>query len=225
MKTEILYQQAFAVTRITLDPHEQIRAEGGTLVGMDPNISIKTGATGGFLRSLGRKVLGGESFFLNTFTADGDGGELLTAPSLPGDMQVVKLNGESLLVQSGSYIASSMDIEVNTQWGGAKTFFGGEGLFMLRCQGSGTLVLSSYGAIHEMTLADGQKYTVDSGHIVAFPESMTYHLHKVGGWKSTLFSGEGIVVGLTGPGNVMIQTRSQDAFLSWLVPLLPTDNS
>lgn len=225
MKTEILYQQAYAVTRVTLDPNEQIRAEGGTLVGMDPSISIKTGATGGFLKSLSRKVLGGESFFLNTFTADGNGGELLTAPSLPGDMHVIELNDHSLLVQSGSYIASSMGIDVNTQWGGAKTFFGGEGLFMLRCQGSGTLVLSSYGAIHEMTLADGQKYTVDSGHIVAFPEHMTYHLRKVGGWKSTLFSGEGIVVDLTGPGNVMLQTRSQDAFLSWLIPLIPRENS
>lgn len=225
MKTEILYQQAYAVTRVTLDPNEQIQAEGGTLVGMDPSISIKTGATGGFLRSLGRKVLGGESFFLNTFTADGNGGEIMTAPSLPGDMHVIELANESLLVQSGSYVASAMGIEVNTQWGGAKTFFGGEGLFMLRCNGSGTLLISSYGAIHEMTLAAGQKYTVDSGHIVAFPESMSYHLRKVGGWKSTLFSGEGIVVDLTGPGSMLLQTRSQDAFLSWLVPLLPRDNS
>jgi uncharacterized protein (TIGR00266 family) len=225
MKTEILYQQAYAMTRVTLDPNEQIQAEGGTLVGMDPNISIKTGATGGFLRSLGRKMLGGESFFLNTFTADANGGELLTAPSLPGDMRVMQMADTSYLVQSGSYIASSMGIEVNTQWGGAKTFFGGEGLFMLRCKGSGTLVLSSYGAIHQMQLASGQRYTVDSGHIVAFPESMTYHLRRVGGWKSTLFSGEGIVVDLTGPGDVYLQTRSQDAFLSWLVPLIPHDNN
>jgi uncharacterized protein (AIM24 family) len=76
-----------------------------------------------------------------------------------------------------------------------------------------------------MQLASGQRYTVDSGHIVAFPESMTYHLRRVGGWKSTLFSGEGIVVDLTGPGDVYLQTRSQDAFLSWLVPLIPHDNN
>ena len=35
------------------------------------------------------------------------------------------------------------------------------------------------------------------------------------------FSGEGLVVELTGPGTAFLQTRSQDAFLKWLIPLLP----
>jgi uncharacterized protein (AIM24 family) len=44
----------------------------------------------------------------------------------------------------------------------------------------------------------------------------------VGGMKSTFFSGEGLVVDLTGPGKALMQTRSDDAFLAWLIPRLPT---
>ena len=40
-----------------------------------------------------------------------------------------------------------------------------------------------------------------------------------------MLGGEGLVVGLTGPGRIYLQTRSPEAFLSWLVPQLPTSNS
>jgi Mitochondrial biogenesis AIM24 len=48
-----------------------------------------------------------------------------------------------------------------------------------------------------------------------------FRVRKVGGLKSTLLSGEGLVVDLTGPGRVLLQTRSTEAFLAWLSPLLP----
>ena len=221
MRTEILYQPSYALTRVNLEPHEQVRVEGGAMVSMDPHISVETGATGGFLRSLTRKAFGGESFFMTTYTGDETGGELMLAPSLPGDMAVFELNNHELKVQSGSFVAAAIDIDVDTQWGGARTFFGGEGLFMLRCAGTGTLVVSSYGAIHHIPLADGQTYTVDTGHLVAFTQTIGFNVRRVAGWKSTLFSGEGLVVDLTGPGDVYMQTRSQDSFLAWLIPQLP----
>jgi uncharacterized protein (TIGR00266 family) len=124
------------------------------------------------------------------------------------------------MVQSGSYVASAIGIELDTRWSGAKTFFASEGLIMLRARGSGTLLLSSYGAIHDVTLAPGQKYIVDTGHLVAFTEGMDFEVRTVGGLKSTLFSGEGLVVDLTGPGRVLLQSRSTDQFLAWLIPQL-----
>ncbi len=221
MKTEILYQPSYSVTRVTLDPHEQVRVEGGAMISMDPHISVETNASGGFLRSIKRAAFGGESFFMTTFAGDETGGELMLAPSLPGDMAVFELNNHELKVQSGSFVAAAMGIEVDTQWGGARTFFGGEGLFMLRCVGTGSLIVSSYGAIHHVPLAAGQTYTVDTGHLVAFTQTIGFNVRRIAGWKSTLFSGEGLVVDLTGPGDAYIQTRSQDAFLSWLIPQLP----
>ncbi len=90
--------------------------------------------------------------------------------------------------------------------------------------GRGSLFISSYGAIHEVQLDAGQTYTLDNGHMVAFDESASYQVNRIGGVKSTLFSGEGLVCTFTGPGRVYVQTRSEDAFLSWLIPHLPKSN-
>ena len=144
-------------------------------------------------------MLGGESFFQNTYQAGPNGGEVTVAPALPGDMYIAELQGESLMVQSGSYVASSEAVNVDTKWGGAKTFFASEGLIMLRVSGQGKAILSSYGAIHEINLAAGERYTIDTGHLVAFSENMGFNVRTVGGLKSTLFSGEGLVVDMTGP--------------------------
>jgi len=225
MNIELKYRPSYTLGIITLDPGEEIQVEGGSMVSMSSEISIETKARGGLLKSLGRAVLGGESFFQNTYRAGSNGGEITVAPALPGDMQIVELNGSSMMVQSGSYVASGEGVDVDTKWGGAKTFFASEGLIMLRVYGQGKAILSSYGAIHEFDLAAGESYTVDTGHLVAFTENMGFKVRSVGGLKSTLFSGEGLVVDLTGPGKVLLQTRSTDAFLSWLLPKLPKDHS
>jgi uncharacterized protein (TIGR00266 family) len=184
-------------------------------------MEVETQATGGLFKSLKRSLLGGESFFQNTYMAQSQGAQLFLAPALPGDIMVRELDNEDLIVQSGSYMASTMGIEVSSSWGGAKSFFGGEGLFMLRCSGSGTLITGSYGAIHKRTLGAGEELTIDTGHIVAFDSHMTYEVRKFGGWKSTFLGGEGLVTVFTGPGDVYLQTRSQEAFLGWLIPQLP----
>ena len=225
MQVEIRYQPSYSFALVTLDAGESIQTESGAMVGMSPGLQLQTAAQGGFLKSLGRSLLGGESFFLNTYSAQKQGDSVALAPALPGDIAVIELDGQELLLQSGSYLAASAGVQVDTKWSGAKTFFGGEGLIMLRVTGKGTLIVSSYGAIHPVELAAGQSYVVDTGHLVTFESHMKYQVKKVGGWKSTLFSGEGLVAELTGPGKLTLQTRSQDAFLSWLIPKLPQPSS
>jgi uncharacterized protein (TIGR00266 family) len=225
MKVEILYRPSYSVAQVSLDLQEEIQVEGGAMVGMSPDIQMETHARGGVLKSLSRKVLGGESFFINTYTGKKEGDQLLLAPALPGDISVIELQGQTLLVQSGAYIASSEGVKVDTKWTGAKTFFGKEGLIMLKLSGTGKLIISSYGAIHPMTLAAGEKFIVDTGHLVSFDANVDYHVKKVAGWKSTLLSGEGLVAELTGPGEINIQSRSQQAFLAWLIPHLPTQTT
>jgi uncharacterized protein (TIGR00266 family) len=170
---------------------------------------------------LKRAALGGESMFINTFTAEDDA-EITMAPAFPGDLRQMRLENETLYVQSGSYMASTGEIDIDTKWGGAKTFFSGEGFFLLKLTGTGDLLVSSYGAIREIALEPGQKMIVDTGHVVAFSQSVGYEVHKVGGWKQTILSGEGLVVHLTGPGRALLQTRSAHALAGWLAPLLPT---
>ncbi len=192
------------------------------MVSMSDQVSIETKMKGGFLKALSRSVLGGESFFMNTYKAPNNGGQINLSTPLPGDMFVLNLD-KPMLVQSGSYVASEMFVEIDTKWGGAKTFFASEGLFLLRASGIGQIILSSFGAIHEMDLQAGEKYTIDTGHFVAFDEGVGFDVRRIGGLKSTLFSGEGLVVDVTGPGKVLLQSRSTDSFLSWLIPKLPKD--
>jgi len=217
MQADILYRPSYSMAVVNLAPHEAIRAEVGSLVSMTEGMAIRTGTEGGLLAGLSRALLGGESFFMNVFEAPDWGGQINFAPVLPGDMIILQLESESLLVQSGSYVASSMGITMDTKWAGARTFFASEGFVMLRAQGTGLLILSSYGAIHPIELQAGQRYTVDTGHLVSFTEGMGFNVRPVGGVRSTLLSGEGLVVDLTGPGRVYMQTRSADAFLSWLM--------
>ena len=86
------------------------------------------------------------------------------------------LENEVIFVQSGSFMAGTIDIDINTKWGGSKTFFSKEGLFLLKIEGTGSLFTSSFGAIHPLTLEEGETYIVDTGHIVAFDEH-DYLLH------------------------------------------------
>jgi uncharacterized protein (TIGR00266 family) len=225
MKIDIEYSPSYAVATLTLDAGEDVRAEAGAMVSMSSNVAIETKAQGGVLGGLKRSVLGGESFFINTFTAQGGPGELVVGPALPGDVVQLQLASQTIFVQSGSYLACGTAIDVDTKWGGAKSFFSKEGLFLLKCTGTGDLVLSTYGAVKRIDLAAGQQYVMDTGHMVAFTEGTGYDVQKVAGWKQTLLSGEGLVVKLTGPGTVWMQTRSPEGFLGWLIPKLPASRS
>jgi len=225
MRTEVSYSPAFAMATVSLEQGESVKAEAGAMMAMSPGVEIQTSTQGGVLKGLKRSVLGGESFFMNTFTATGPDAHVIVAPALPGDVIMWPVAGTTVYLQSGSYLASPETIDIDSKWGGAKTFFSKEGLFMLKCTGTGDLVVSSYGAVHAVDLAPGQSYTVDTGHMVGWEEGVGYEVKKAGSWKSTVFGGEGLVVKLTGPGRVYIQTRSPSDFIDWIVPKLPTQRS
>jgi uncharacterized protein (TIGR00266 family) len=226
MQTQINFSPSFASATVHLEVGESVQAEAGAMLAMSPSIDVKTDTVGGLMKGLRRSVLGGQSFFMNTFTANEPGAQIAFAPALPGDIVEWNLTGQTVFLASGSYLASSTSINVDSKWGGAKTFFSSQGLFMLKVSGQGTLLVASYGAIQAVDLAEGQQYTVDTGHMVGWSESIRYEVRKFGGWKSTVLGGEGFVVVLTGPGRIYLQTRSPEDFLAWLVPKLPTtDNS
>ncbi|MCX7608921.1 MAG: TIGR00266 family protein [Anaerolineales bacterium] len=220
MEVEILYRPSYSLGVVKLAPYEQIRAEAGAMVSMSEGVTLESKATGGLLKSLGRTILGGESFIQNTFKAPATGGEVTFAPNLPGDVFVLTLQNGRMLVQTGSYLASEMGIELNAKLS-LKAFAAMEGFAILEASGSGKLLLSSYGAIHEKTLGPDEKYIVDSTHQVAFDADMGVEPRSVGGLKANLLSGEALVVQLTGPGRLLMQTRSPKAFIDWLAPLLP----
>ena len=220
MKHEILYRPVYSLLKTELEAGESISADAGAMVTMAPNIDIQTSAQGGLLSSLKRSVLGGESFFQNTFTCREGKGVITFAPSYMGDVEQIPLNGE-WLVQSGSYLCSTQGLVIDTKFQGMKGLVSGESLFFLKISGQGDLFISSFGAIHPVDLQAGEEVRVDTGNLVAFQQGVTYSVERVGGLKSTMLSGEGLVLRLRGPGKLYIQTRSPNAFAGWLYPLLP----
>jgi uncharacterized protein (TIGR00266 family) len=220
MEIEIVHRPSYSLAVAKLLPNERIRAEAGALVSMSGGVNIETKAEGGLLKSLGRAVLGGESFFQNFFVAPSQGGEVTLAPELPGDMMLIELGGQKLMIQAGSYVASENGFELTARVS-MKAFMSAEGISMLEASGTGKLLVSSYGAIFERQIGSGEKYIVDTSHLVAFEAGMGVVPRTVGGFKSTLFSGEGLVVELTGAGTIYMQTRSPQALINWIIPQLP----
>jgi uncharacterized protein (TIGR00266 family) len=125
------------------------------------------------------------------------------------------------MVHSGCYLASDVGVDVRTKWGGAKGFFAAHDLVLLHCSGGSQLVVSSFGAIDHFALAAGQSVTIDTGHVVAFSEGIGYATRKVGGLKSTLLSGEGLVCDFHGPGEILMQTRNLGALGDWVRDQVP----
>jgi uncharacterized protein (TIGR00266 family) len=220
MQFAVKHQPAYSLAVAMLDPGEVVHAECGAMVGMSAGVTLDTGAQGGLLQSLARTAMG-QSFFLNTFRAPSGGGEVLLAPALPGDIRALTLcRDESLLMCPGSYLASSAGIAFEVGWGGVGTAVAGQGFFLLRVSGPGILVLSSYGAIQEIDLNQGDGYTIDTGHLVGFSDGMGFKVRPAGSVKATLFSGEGLVIDLAGPGRILLQTRNEAALLAWLAAKL-----
>lgn len=223
---EVLYQGAFAMATVKLQAEQSIQAEAGAMVAMSGNVELQSQMKGGLMGALKRAV-GGETAFVSTFTARGGPGEVSFAPGSPGDIAAIEMNGQVFFVQSSSYLAGDTSLTIDTRWGGARTFFGGEGLFVLQVQGSGLLLVSSFGSVHRKRLNHGERYVVDTGHLVAWEGHMQYELRKAStaGWFRSLASGEGIVAEFAGPGEILIQTRNLAAFAGVLKPFFPTQNS
>src|SRR6266498_1836889 len=179
MEIEIAHRPSYSLAVTKLSPNERIRAEAGAMVSMSSGVAIETKAEGGILKSLGRAVLGGESFFQNFFVAPAGGGEVTLAPELPGDIAVIEMSGNKLMVQAGSYMASELSVELTAKVS-MKAFMSAEGISMLEASGTGTLLVSSYGAIYEKTIGSGEKYVVDTSHLVAFDATISVQPKPIG---------------------------------------------
>lgn len=216
MRYEITSRPSYSLLKIILSPGEGVTAEAGSMVFMSPDLEVRTQAYGGALRSLKRAFLGGESLFLNTFVAKREG-EIWLAPELPGDIAAVELDGRSdLIVQDASYLAHSGDIDIDVVFTGVKGLLAEGQLFWLKLSGRGVVWLGSYGAMEMRELKVDERATIDNFHLVAMDSSVNWNVRLFSGLKSTVLGGEGIVVDLSGPGRVYMQTRNPRALVEYV---------
>ncbi len=224
MKATVEFDPSYAMLTVDLAPGEAIKAEPGAMV-LQEGVEMQTGTGGGGLFGGFRRMLGGESFFVNTFTAQASGGQVSLAPNSPGDIGSFDLHpGTNLFVQSGSFLACTENVQMDSQFQGFKGFFSGESLFFIRVystEGSGTVYYNSYGAIKKVPVQPGSELVVDTGHLVAFSDDVDYSIGKVGGIRSLIAGGEGLVMKFRGNGHVWVQSRNLASLAEKLIPFLP----
>jgi uncharacterized protein (TIGR00266 family) len=221
MEFQIL-KNPMSILEVHLKKDETVIAEAGALVFMKGDIEIDTKLRAGILKTVKVSLLGNESFFVNKYTAKEEECVLgLTGPPV-GDIFEISINSEAgFIVQSGSYIASTPDVEIDTKWQGfTKGIFGSE-LFMLKATGEGKLFCNAYGSIIEKQILPGEKFILDNYHLVALSIDSEYKVTKFGGLKSTILGGEGLVTEISGPATVYLQTKN----LKELIDLLGVRHS
>ncbi len=220
---EILYRGSFAMLQVSLQQGASVKAEAGALVGMSDTIDVDGRLEGGILGGIGR-MFAGEKFFFQTLAAKRGGGIAFMAPSMPGDIFAIELDGSTnYMVAKDGFLAATEGVQIDTGIQNlAQGIFSGEGFFVLKVSGRGTLFVSSYGAIDEVTIPAGETFIFDNGHIVAWPANMRYNIEKAsGGWISSITSGECLICRFHGPGKVYFQSRNVGSFVSWLQRLMP----
>lgn len=218
MQVRTRHTPSFGVARLVLAPGEPVLIESGAMVATSYGVTAQSRARGGLLKSLARAALSGESFFASTCTAPQQGGWVDVAPTLPGDLHVLELDGRTgWCVTRGCWLASAGTASLETKWGGFRNLFGGEGGFLTHVTGQGPVVVSCYGALDVVTLQPGEYVTIDTGHVVAYADTVQSRLRQVHqGVAQSLKSGEGLVFDFAGPGQVLTQTRNPRELVNWL---------
>ena len=207
MEATVRQGQAPAVI-VSLQPGEQLTSEAGAMMFVSGDISMDVEMPGGLAGGLKRKILAGESLFLTRYVAKGAGAVGITGP-FPGSVRQHELDGE-IICEKHAYLGHLGDVEIESalaQRLGMGVGGGGEGFFLQRLRGKGTVWLHGGGDFLDFDLNPGQLLIVDTGCMVMLEPSVRYDVKLQGGVAKSLFGGEGLfLVHMTGPGHVTLQT-------------------
>lgn len=215
MKYDIRYRPAFAAIFVTLEPRERITAEAGAMVSMDAGITMTTEFSGGLIPALMRKFFGGESLFVNVFQNNTNRPlNLVLTQSVIGDVEALKLDGKTICLEAGAYIAHAGGAKMGVKWAGFASWFAGEGLFKLQFSGKGRVLFGGYGGITHKEI--NGEFIVDSSHLLGYDSNIKLNVGLSGGLLASITSGEGFVTKLKGRGTVLIQSRSVSGLVGFL---------
>ncbi len=214
MHHTINHGPSYSLLNLEFESGERVLSDSGAMAWMSGPLDVKTSTRGGILQGLKRKVLAGESFFQNEYTAGGSGCELALAPGAVGDIASLPMNGEELYLERGAFLASTGSVACDSKWGGLKGLFN-EGLFILRCTGTGTLFFHSYGAMKCIEI-DGD-YVLDNGYAVAWDPCLEYRLTRAKKIRSFLF-GNQLLMRFSGRGRLWVQSHSPQALANFVHP-------
>ena len=191
---------------VELASGERFISESGAMFMASDNVEIdvttRNRGSGGLLGGV-RRMMAGDSFFMSTYhTRDGGRGEVGLAPTLAGDVAVIECAG------MGGWLWRRRQLSrfdgpglawIHPVPGVQGDVFSGESLFFLDVQGRGDLIVNAFGKMTEVEV-DGT-LVVDTGHLVAFEDSLEYTVRKAAGsWLQSMLSSEGSAMRFEGRG-------------------------
>ena len=181
MDIEISEEGAFSWALVKVSPGEEFVSESGAMFRASSNVDIdvttRSRRSGGLMADV-RRMLANDSFFLSTYRVnDQSDGEVGLAPTLQREIELIDCDGSGQwLCAGGSYLGSSAGLDIDTQFQGLRGMLSGESLFFLSIEGRGQLLVNAFGRINQLEV-DGA-LTVDTGHVVAFQDTLDYTVGK-----------------------------------------------
>jgi len=219
-----IQKNPMGLIEFTLNKGESVTAEAASMVFIKGNVETNTRMRkSGFFKSIKAAALGGESFFVNEFIAHEDNCKLGLTGNMLGDIEVIHVQ-EEFIIQSGAFVCSTGNLTLDTEWQGFTKGIFGSNLFMLKTLGTGDMFVNGWGGIISKKLEKGEKLLMDNYQLVALSSTAEYRVTKHGGMKTTLFGGEALVIEVTGPGTVYMQTKNFMEFVRAIIPYLPKRN-
>ena len=209
---------------VNLNKGESMYTQSGAMSWKTPGIKMETNTKGGIMKGLGR-MLSGDSFFMNTYTAEQDNQTIAFASTVPGAIMSFDLTGTpGLIAQKGAFLCAEPNVNLKVAL--TKKFsaglFGGEGFILQDISGSGNVFLEVDGDKVVKDLQPGETIQVDTGNVVAFEKTVKYEIETVKGFGNIFFGGEGLfLTKLTGPGKVVLQTLNFNDFAGRIIPYIP----
>lgn len=220
MKTTIKGSDAFAYVDVELAPGETVIAEADAMSSMSADLDLRAKFNGGFFIAILRKLLVGETLFINHFSNNTQGERRVTlVQPTPGAVRCLELNNETFYLQPGAFLASTEGVKLGVKFAGLISWIAREGLFRIVVSGTGKVWYGAYGALLEKDV-DGETI-VDTSHLVGYTPGINLKLQLAGGIFSSLMGGEGLVTRISGKGRIVIQTRSLTGLANWINPKLP----
>ncbi|MBC2845778.1 TIGR00266 family protein [Winogradskyella flava] len=216
-----IYGEEMQYVEIELDPDEGVIAESGSFMMMDDGIKMETifgdgsKKDQGFLGKIlgaGKRILTGESLFMIAFYNNLTGKRNVSfASPYPGKITPIDLleyNGK-FICQKDAFLCAAKGVSVGIEFSKklGRGLFGGEGFIMQKLEGDGMAFVHACGTTAKRVLAPGEILRVDTGCIVGFTQDVDYDIEFIGGFKNTIFGGEGLFFAkLQGPGTVYLQS-------------------
>lgn len=232
MNYKLTQSTAFPLIEVTLSQGEEIQIERGSMVYHSGGVTLEgkmnsnSSGLGGFVKALGRSMVSGESFFITRAKGMSNGAKIALAPGAPGAIRELQLGARQWRIRDQAFLAcdDSVSYEMKRQSFGKAVFGGTGGFFIMETRGTGSMLITSYGDILELTMDGASPLVVDNTHVVAWSTTLDYNISVASGTFG-FTTGEGLVNEFHGVGSVLIQTRNVESLANMLKPFLPSGSN